>query len=99
MLAAGLLATPASAQDEPASGERVFTEVAEPPCATCHTLAAVGANGQIGPNLDDLKPTEERVRAAVSGGVGIMPAYRGALSEAEIEAVAVFVAKAAGSGG
>lgn len=84
------------AQDD--SGRRIFTS-ATPPCATCHTLAAAGASGQIGPNLDALDPSEARVRRAVRAGVGAMPAYEDKLSDSEIEAVSRYVASVAGSDG
>jgi cytochrome c oxidase subunit 2 len=36
-----------------AAGKTVFTATAKPiTCNTCHTLAAAGANGTVGPNLD-----------------------------------------------
>jgi cytochrome c oxidase subunit 2 len=35
-----------------AAGKLVFTQTASPSCSTCHTLAAAGASGTIGPNLD-----------------------------------------------
>jgi len=34
-----------------ANGQKLFTGAAQ--CAACHTLAAAGASGTIGPNLDD----------------------------------------------
>jgi mono/diheme cytochrome c family protein len=38
----------------PAAGKQVFTGIGG--CASCHTLAAAGATGTVGPNLDkDLK--------------------------------------------
>lgn len=75
-------------------GKQVFTSGATPPCALCHTLAAAEASGEIGPNLDELKPTEERVRRAVERGVGNMPPFGETLSEAQIAAVSRFVANA-----
>lgn len=51
-------------------GKQVFLEKAEPLCALFHTLKAAGATGKIGPNLDDLKPDEEKVSNAVKNGVG-----------------------------
>ena len=95
-LAAGLalfLVAPASPADE-ALGRKVFTEVAQPPCALCHTLAAAGAAGTIGPSLDELKPDKPRVLEAVRKGVGVMPPYADKLTPEEIEAVAEYVAKA-----
>lgn len=77
------------------TGRQVFTEEAAPPCTVCHTLADAGASGQVGPNLDQLQPSPDMVRQAVAGGVGIMPAYGGRLSEAQIEAVAHYVSTVA----
>lgn len=73
-------------------GKALFLQGAAPPCAVCHTYAAAGSNGVVGPNLDDLKPTAEAVRLAVANGVGIMPAYGQALSAEDIEAIVQFVA-------
>jgi len=88
----------AIAQDEAkiALGKQLFTGKAQPACAICHTLAAAGAEGQVGPVLDEIKPDAERVKRAVKNGLGLMPPYSGKLSEAEIEAVAAFVSTAAG---
>lgn len=41
-------------------------------CGTCHTLAAAGTTATVGPNLDDLRFTEQRVLAAIEEGPGIM---------------------------
>jgi sulfite dehydrogenase len=71
---------------------------ATPPCATCHTLSAVGATGEVGPVLDELRPDRERVAAALRNGVGNMPSYRQSLSDEEIEALAAFVAAATAPG-
>jgi mono/diheme cytochrome c family protein len=79
-------------------GKRIFTETAQPPCALCHTLRAASSTGEIGPNLDDMKPDLDKVRRAVKNGVGNMPPFGDTLSDAEIEAVAAFVAAAAGTG-
>ncbi|MFP3921785.1 MAG: c-type cytochrome [Dichotomicrobium sp.] len=77
-------------------GRTVFLESAEPNCGVCHTLAEAGAAGKVGPNLDNLEPSESQVRAAVKGGVGAMPAFDGQLSAEEIEAVSRYVAEVAG---
>jgi mono/diheme cytochrome c family protein len=76
-----------------ASGEAVFTEN----CGGCHTLAAAGTNGTTGPNLDELKPDMATVEEQVRTGGGGMPAFEGQLSDAEIMAVAEYVAQNAGS--
>jgi len=65
-------------------------------CSSCHTLAAAQATGTIGPNLDQLKPDEARVKHQVEVGGGVMPAFKGTLTDAQITAVAKFVASSAG---
>ena len=65
-------------------------------CAQCHTLSSAGASGQVGPNLDALAPDEARVKAQVTNGGNGMPAFADVLSEAEIDAVAAYVADSAG---
>lgn len=86
------------AQDEAAFelGKQIFTTDAEPQCAVCHTLADAGAAGEIGPDLDELKPSLEKVRLAVKGGLGVMPPYEG-LTDEQIEAVALYVSSVAGA--
>ena len=75
-----------------AEGEKVFTEN----CAGCHTLKEADASGQVGPNLDDLQPSEATVQAKVTGGGGGMPSFKGQLTDAQIAAVAAFVSSSAG---
>lgn len=65
-------------------------------CASCHTLAAANASGQVGPNLDDLQPSADAVKTQVENGGGGMPSFSGDLSSAEIDAVATYVADNAG---
>ncbi len=77
-------------------GKQVFTQEAQPSCTICHTLADAGSAGAVGPNLDELKPTLEQVANAVTGGVGIMPAFNESLSEEQIRAVAHYVATVTG---
>ncbi|NJM34930.1 MAG: cytochrome c [Rhodomicrobium sp.] len=76
-------------------GKKVFTELAEPGCPICHTLADAGAKGEVGPSLDTMKPDFERVETAVSVGVGAMPPYEN-LTDEQIKAVALYVAEVAG---
>jgi mono/diheme cytochrome c family protein len=78
-----------------ANGESVFTSS----CGSCHTLAAAGTGGSVGPNLDDLKPDAATVEEQVRNGGGGMPAFEGQLSDAEIAAVSQYVAESAGKGG
>jgi mono/diheme cytochrome c family protein len=73
-------------------GKSIFTAN----CGACHTLAAAATTGNVGPNLDKLKPDEARVKRQVENGGAIMPAFKGKLTDAQIAAVAKFVASAAG---
>ena len=70
-------------------GLEVYNNKAQ--CGVCHTLQVSGSNGQIGPNLDQLKPTIPQIIAAVTNGIGVMQAWEGILSYEEIEAVAYYV--------
>jgi mono/diheme cytochrome c family protein len=74
-------------------GKAVFASAG---CGGCHTLKAAGASGNVGPNLDQLKPSETAVKHQVEVGGGVMPAFKGKLSDAQIQAVAAFVASNAG---
>jgi mono/diheme cytochrome c family protein len=78
-----------------ADGEEVFNSAG---CSGCHTLAAAGSSGNIGPNLDEAQPTVEQAVETVTNGRGAMPAFQGQLSEEQIQAVATFVAENAGQG-
>jgi mono/diheme cytochrome c family protein len=71
-------------------------------CGACHTLAAAGTDGLVGPNLDELlgtgpksadtvKANSSRVLNAIEQGVGgRMP--KGILQSAQAKQVAAFVA-------
>jgi cbb3-type cytochrome c oxidase subunit III len=74
------------------NGEAIF----KANCASCHTLGAAAATGTVGPNLDQLKPAEAIVKHQVINGGGVMPAFKGKLTDAQIDAVAKFVADNAG---
>jgi cbb3-type cytochrome c oxidase subunit III len=67
-------------------------------CAGCHTLAAAGSSGTVGPNLDQLASvlTPAVVAKQVTNGGAVMPAFKGKLSAAQIQAVAQYVASSAG---
>jgi mono/diheme cytochrome c family protein len=79
-------------------GKLIFNEKAEPACAICHTLKDAGASGEVGPNLDELKPDLPKIRQAVKNGVGNMPPFGDSLSNADIEAVSRYVAGAVAAG-
>jgi mono/diheme cytochrome c family protein len=84
-------AVPAAA--DPKAGAVVFRTAG---CGSCHTLAAANSHGQVGPNLDSLRPGYEQVRAQVENGGGTMPAFKGQLTPAQIRDVAAFVTVNAG---
>jgi mono/diheme cytochrome c family protein len=65
-------------------------------CGSCHTLAAAGTTGTVGPNLDQLKPAFARTQTQVINGGAIMPAFKGKLTPAQIKAVAMYVSSNAG---
>ena len=60
-------------------------------CGTCHALQAAESYGQIGPNLDMLKPQIDQIIYAVTNGIGVMPPWLDILTPEEIETVAYFV--------
>jgi mono/diheme cytochrome c family protein len=73
-------------------GEKLFTDN----CSSCHTLAAAGASGKVGPNLDQLKPGPDLVTAQVNSGGGAMPSFKGKLSDDQIKQIADYVSSNAG---
>jgi cytochrome c553 len=78
-----------------ADGASVFTGT----CGACHTLAAAGTSGSVGPNLDQIDLDQQAIADKVRNGGGGMPAFEGRLSDAEIEAVAQYVAENRGAEG
>lgn len=72
------------------AGKQVFASAG---CTGCHTLAAAGSSGTVGPNLDDAKPTLEQALTIVTNGRAVMPSFRDRLSEQQIRDVATFVSE------
>ncbi len=70
-------------------GKDVFLNKAV--CSACHTLADAGSSGDIGPNLNEIRPDKMRVINTVTNGIGVMPPYEDQLTSEEIEAVAHYV--------
>jgi cytochrome c553 len=70
------------------AGKKVFALAS---CGGCHTLKAIGSTGEIGPNLDQVKPAFDRIVHQVEVGGGPMPAFKGQLSDQQIKDVAAFV--------
>ena len=79
------------ADDSFDQGKQIF--LGDGNCAMCHALQDANSHGNIGPNLNEIKPDIMRVILAVTNGIGVMPAYEGQLSTEEIKAVATYVAE------
>ena len=80
---------PAQSDDLFDLGKDVFLNKAV--CSSCHTLAEADSNGQIGPNLNEIRPDKMTVMNVVINGIGVMPAYEDQLTPEEIDAVAHYV--------
>jgi mono/diheme cytochrome c family protein len=88
----------AAGRADPAGGRLVFAQMG---CGSCHTLAAAGSKGGIGPSLDDALPrhTRESVQAKiVSPGKGsLMPGdFAQRMSFADLRALVDFLIAARG---
>jgi mono/diheme cytochrome c family protein len=77
---------------DPAAGKAVFTAN----CGGCHTLKDAGTSGAVGPVLDDAKPSYDKVIERVTNGQGVMPSFKGTLSDTDIQNVAAYVSSVAG---
>ena len=77
------------------SGSSIFKGAG---CGGCHTLKAAGSTGTVGPNLDQLAGalTLPIVVKQVTIGGAPMPAFKGTLTPAQIQAVAQYVVSVAG---
>jgi mono/diheme cytochrome c family protein len=80
--------TAATKPGDPTAGQAVFETAG---CGGCHTLHAAGATGTAGPNLDQLKPLLARIVLQVNQGGGPMPAYKGQLTDQQIQDVSAYV--------
>jgi mono/diheme cytochrome c family protein len=60
-------------------------------CAGCHTFAAAGTNGKVGPNLDQISLTADRIAEQIRNGGGGMPPFQGQLTDQQIQALAKYV--------
>ncbi|MBA2332897.1 MAG: c-type cytochrome [Actinobacteria bacterium] len=74
-------------------GETIFAEAG---CGGCHVLEAAGAAGNVGPSLDESKPSKELVIERVTKGLGAMPSFADSYTPDEIAAVADYVVSATG---
>jgi mono/diheme cytochrome c family protein len=71
-----------------AAGEAIFASAG---CVACHTLAAAGSSGTVGPNLDEAKPDVALVIDRVTHGKAPMPPFKGQLDDKQIQDVAAYV--------
>jgi mono/diheme cytochrome c family protein len=86
------------------TGEQIFTAAG---CAGCHKLAKAGANGNIGPDLDDLASSpdvkgnpEDYVKQSMLDpdkviaqgfNAGVMPSFEGKLTDKQIQALVQYL--------
>ena len=77
---------------DPTKGKAIFVTN----CGGCHTLAAAGTSGTVGPNLDDLKPNYQAVTAQITNGGGVMPSYKGQFTTQQIADLAAYVVTSTG---
>jgi len=80
--------TAAEVEGNPTAGKAVF---AANGCGVCHTLSAAASTGDVGPNLDQLKPEYDAIVEQVENGGGAMPPFKDELSEEQINDVSAFV--------
>ena len=59
-------------------------------------MQAAGAEGHVGPVLDELRPDADRVLRVLRNGLGVMPSYAEKLSPQDMQSLARFVAHATG---
>lgn len=77
-------------------GQELFVSGTSPSCGSCHVLEDAGTDGTTGPSLDQVQPSAEQVRNAISSGPGLMPVLDDQLSGEEIDTLSEYVADAAG---
>ena len=75
-------------QGDAAAGAAIFESAGR---GGCHTLAAAGTSGTVGPNLDDSQPSAEAAYEQILNGGGGMPPYKDQLSEQQIADVTAYV--------
>jgi mono/diheme cytochrome c family protein len=73
---------------DPVDGASVFKSAG---CGGCHTMAAAGSTGNVGPNLDTIAPDQPAIVTQVTGGGGFMPSFAASLTAQQINDVAAYV--------
>jgi mono/diheme cytochrome c family protein len=61
-------------------------------CAACHTFAAAGSSGTVGPDLDQSTKNLAAIEQQIRRGGGGMPPFAGTLTDAQIKALAKWIA-------
>lgn len=80
---------PAAAVVDQAAGQALFNDWS---CGTCHTLAAAGGTGGVGPSFDgNAKLTVDYAKGLITNGQGAMPAFGGQMTDAEIATIASYI--------
>jgi cytochrome c6 len=80
-LVASAIASPANVPGNPVAGKRLFvTNAYIRPCGSCHTLKAAGSYGDLGPNLDKVKPSYAKAIRVITNGVSPTARYRTGMS-------------------
>jgi len=68
-----------------AAGKQIFTASAQPPCASCHTLAEANATGTVGPDLDQVLQGKDAAfihESIVNPEAEIAPGFTGGIMPA-----------------
>ena len=86
--------TSGAPEGDPVAGKAIFTGPSG--CTGCHTLADAGATGNVGPNLDQAKPSFDRAYDRVTNGLGGMPSFKTSLTDQQRADVAAYVSSVAG---
>ncbi len=75
--------------EQTAASRALFNQYA---CGACHTLAAAGGSGSIGPALDgNANLDQDYVVSRVSGGQGQMPGFGGMIPADQIDQLAAYI--------
>lgn len=88
-------------QGDPGLGRFTFTDVAEPSCGECHSMADAGARSDVATDLDEAQPSKHAVvRSLLSDDVAahVGVDYREQLTDQQIGDIAAYVSEEAGGG-
>jgi cytochrome c553 len=77
------------AEGDATAGKEVFASAG---CGSCHTLQEAGTSGTVGPDLDQSSIDQAGAVQQITNGGGGMPPFKGTLTDAQIKALAKWVA-------